>query len=110
MEAISLTALAVEQLEAARAAHSGRAAHTVRGGHDHFLRQTVIALADGQELGEHDNPGEATLQVLTGRVRLTAEGQSCDGAAGELIAIPPTRHSLLALQDAVVLLTVLADR
>jgi quercetin dioxygenase-like cupin family protein len=30
------------------------------------LRQTVIALAAGQTLDEHENPGEATLHVLHG--------------------------------------------
>ncbi len=32
------------------------------------------------------------------------------GSAGDLLAIPPARHSLDAVQDSVVLLTVLADR
>ena len=37
-------AVADEQLEIARSAHAGRSAHTIYGGHDHELRQTVIAL------------------------------------------------------------------
>ena len=44
MEKISLTALAREQLETARAASSGRSAHTVYGGHEHSLRQTLMAM------------------------------------------------------------------
>ena len=40
----SLTALADEQQALARTAHSGRAAHTVYGGHEHTLRQTLLAL------------------------------------------------------------------
>ena len=44
MNKISLTALAREHLEVARAASSGRSAHTVYGGHEHSLRQTLIAL------------------------------------------------------------------
>ena len=71
MNKISLTALAREHLEVARAASSGRSAHTVYGGHEHSLRQTLIALRAGSELDEHDANGEATLQVLHGRVRLT---------------------------------------
>ena len=48
MNKSSLTALAREQLELAKAAPSGRASKTVYGGHEHTLRQTVIALAEGQ--------------------------------------------------------------
>ena len=71
MNKTSLTALAREHLETARAASSGRSAHTVYGGHEHSLRQTLIALTAGSRLDEHDSPGEATLQVLHGRVSLT---------------------------------------
>ena len=45
MESISLIDMAEEKLTEARTAHSGRAAHTIHGGHDHELRQTVMALA-----------------------------------------------------------------
>ena len=45
MEKSSLTALAREQLELARGASSGRSSRTVYGGHEHVLRQTMIALA-----------------------------------------------------------------
>ncbi|CAN5456972.1 cupin domain-containing protein [soil metagenome] len=110
MEALSLSVVVDEQLAAARDAHSGRAAHTVHGGHDHFLRQTVIALIAGHELGEHQSPGEATLQVLRGRVRLTVGDDACEGSTGDYLVIPPARHALSAIEDSAVLLTVLADR
>ena len=45
---------------------------TVFGGREHDLRQTLIALVGGRSLGEHEAPGEATLQVVSGAVRLTA--------------------------------------
>lgn len=106
MEKFSLDAIAREQAKTAAAAASGRSAHTVYGGHEHALRQTVIALAAGAALDEHENPGEATIQVLRGRVRLTA-GQVCwDGRAGDLLVVPAARHALAAVEDAVVLLTV----
>ncbi len=57
-------------------------------------------------MGEHDSPGEATLQVIVGEVRLTAGADSWDGGAGDHLVIPPQRHDLAALTDAVVLLTV----
>ena len=73
MDTISLAALADEQLDKARAASSGRSAHTVYGGHEHALRQTLIALAAGRGLDEHESPVEATLQVLQGRLALAAD-------------------------------------
>jgi quercetin dioxygenase-like cupin family protein len=93
----------------ARQAHSGRAAHTIHGGHDHELRQTVLALAAGHELAEHDSPGEATLQVLRGHVRLSANTNVWEGKSGDFVTIPPDRHALGAIQDSVVLLTVVAQ-
>lgn len=109
MESLSLRQLADEQLEAARSSHSGRAAHTVHGGHDHQLRQTLIALAAGRDLSDHNSAGETTLQVLRGRVRLTTADDAWDGAAGDYLVIPHERHGLHAEEDTVVLLTVLAD-
>ncbi|EUA54443.1 hypothetical protein I553_1664 [Mycobacterium xenopi 4042] len=56
MESISLTDLAAQKLAEARQTNSGRAAHTLHGGHTHELRQTVMALLAGRELSEHDSP------------------------------------------------------
>jgi quercetin dioxygenase-like cupin family protein len=106
MKSSSLTQLIDEQLQKAREESSGRGAVTVYGGQEHDLRQTVIALADGQSLGAHESPGEATLQVLRGRVRLTAGDETWEGAEGDYVVIPPTRHDLTALTEAAVLLTV----
>lgn len=104
----SLTALAREQLELAGAATSGRSAHTVFGGREHLLHQTMIALTAGSMLDEHSNPGDATVHVLHGRVRLDSGGSSWEGASGHLIDVPDARHSLLAIEDSVVLLTVVS--
>ncbi|OBJ49180.1 cupin domain-containing protein [Mycobacterium sp. 1423905.2] len=107
MDSISLTNLAAEKLAEAGKSHSGRAAHTIHGGHTHELRQTVVALLADHDLSEHDSPGEATLQVLQGRVRLTAGDDTWEGQAGDYVAIPRQRHALHAVEDAVVMLTVL---
>src|SRR5215218_4029116 len=103
MEKISLTALARNQLEVARAASSGRSAQTVYGGHEHALRQTLMA---GSTMDDHESPGEATLEVLQGRVRVTNSTAGWDGTPGDLIVLPRERHGLRALEDSVVLLTV----
>lgn len=106
MEKLSLTAKARTTLDEARMSSNGRSAHTVYGGHEQTLRQTIIALTAGEGLAEHDSPGEATLQVLQGRVRLVCGEDSWDGAPGALLVIPDARHSLEADEDSVVLLTV----
>ncbi len=106
MQTYSLTSVSDEQLELARAASSGRSAVTLYGGREHDLRQTVIALAAGRELSEHESPGEATLQVLRGHVRLHADAETWEGEAGDYLLIPAQRHDLEAMSDSVVLLTV----
>lgn len=106
MKKMSLTALAREQVASAERASSGRAAHTVFGGHEHVLRQTVIALVAGQTLSEHNNPGEATVHVLHGRVRLTAGEDAWEGSGGDLIIVPDSSHALEAIETSTILLTV----
>ena len=101
-----MTALARELLEHATTTSSGRGADTVYGGHEHVLRQTVVALAAGRSLSEHENPGEATVQVLRGRVRLSTGDVAWEGAPGDLLVVPDGRHSLEAFEDSAVLLTV----
>lgn len=106
MESIRLRELVSHHLEKAAGASAGRSAQTVHGGQEHHLRQTLIALAGGRSLGEHESPGEATLQVLEGTVRLHAGGETWEGHAGDFVLIPPLRHDLEAVTDAAVLLTV----
>lgn len=102
----SLEALGRQLRRAAGGSDSGRAADTVHGGHEKALRQTVVALVAGRVLAEHENPGEASVLVLDGRVRMVAGEDSWEGRRGDLIIVPPTRHRLEAMTDATVLLTV----
>lgn len=110
MQKMSLDALAREHLKRAREASSGRSAETVYGGHERILRQTVVAMTAGTELADHVNPGEATVHVISGRVRLGAGEDVWEGRDGDLIVIPEARHNLEAVTDAVVLLTVAKHR
>lgn len=109
MDTLHLRDLAEEHLSRAAASSTGRSAHTVVGGAEHRLRHTVLALVAGRSLGEHMGPGEATLVVLRGTVELHAGAETQTGQEADLIVIPPVRHDLLAVTDAVVLLTVAVD-
>jgi quercetin dioxygenase-like cupin family protein len=106
MQKLSLDALARELLDRAASADGGRTAETVVGGHEKVLRQTVIAMVKDAALAEHANPGEASICVLHGRVLLTASDQTWEGREGDLLIVPDAPHSLQALQDSAVLLTV----
>ena len=107
MHATSLTDLAETQLAIAREASSGRSAATVFGGQEHDLRQTLIALAEGRALGEHEAPGEATLLVLRGRVRVESPDGDVEASTGNLWVLTHERHSVHAVEDSVFLLTTL---
>ena len=76
METPSLTVLTRQQLDLAENASSGRSSQTVYGGEGHLLRQTLIALAVGRMLAEHENPGEGPFM-------------SCMGAFGSVRATRP---------------------
>jgi len=106
MQKESLTALVRHHLEAARSSSSGRSAQTLYGGHEHVLRQTLVALRAGSTLDEHESPGEATLQVLHGRITLVAGKDRWNGSPGDLFFVPDRRHAVEAVEDSVVLLTV----
>ena len=78
-------------LDTARTSAHGRSAQLVV--HDGVLRQTVIALAAGTELAEHNSPHAASLQVLTGRVRVTGmEGPEV--RVGQLVLLTHQRHAV----------------
>ena len=70
------------------------------------LSQVLLVLLAGRELSEHENPGEAFLQVLRGRVRLSAGDREWTLGQDGHVTIPQRRHALTADEDSIVLLTV----
>lgn len=106
METAHLPDLADELLGVAHEATSGRAGRSIRSGRTLSLRQTVLALTQDNGIDEHEANGEATLQVLVGRVRLRWGSEAVELGAGDVIDIPEARHAVDALTDAAVLLTV----
>ncbi len=83
---------------------AGRAARTILSGP--VMRAVVIALGEGAELAEHDSPPAATLYVIRGKVTLVAGDRDQTVYPGQLVPIPPQRHSVHAHADSAILLTV----
>lgn len=106
MAKANVSALANEVLAEARQAGAGRAARTLTPGAGLPLTQTLLAMVEGVTLNEHENPGAATLHVLRGRIRLDAGTEVVELGEGDHTSIPPARHSVTSLSDAVALLTV----
>lgn len=99
-----LRTLTEDLLAAARTDPHGRSARLVV--HDGELRQTVIALVAGARLGEHSSPPAASLQALSGHVRVEVDDRvQQEVAAGGLWALTHERHAVVALEDSVLLLT-----
>lgn len=99
----NLDRLTETHLAKARTAEHERSAEILV--HDGPLRQTILALAAGVELGEHNSPPAASIQVLHGRVRVTALDGDVEVGIDELCVLTHDRHAVLALTDAVFLLT-----
>ncbi|MEV6901080.1 cupin domain-containing protein [Amycolatopsis sp. NPDC051372] len=103
---MNLITLAETHAGLAAQASSGRSAVTVHGGHEHALRQTVMALSEGEHLHEHEHHGgEATVLVLLGHIRLVTDTESQGAAPGDFLVLPERRHRIEAETDAAILFT-----
>ena len=73
------------------------------------LRHLAMAFDTGGGLPAHGNPGEATLRVLRGRMRLSWSSETGDheieARPGMLVRIPDATHRVEALEPSVMLLT-----
>lgn len=110
MDKISLEAKAHQLARQAAESSSGRAADTVFGGHDKQMRQTVLALRAGSRLAEHESPGEATLLVVSGHLRLISGETTWHGRDWDFLIVPDAPHSVEADTDAVFVLSVAIRR
>lgn len=106
MRKISIEALARQQLHAAIDADGGRAADTVYGGHEKTLRQTVIGVVKGTKLDSVNNHDDITVYVIAGRVKMFVAQDSWEGRSGDLLIVPPGRHTFEALEDSSLLMSV----
>lgn len=105
-EILQMEALIDEHLALAYTEHSGRSAITLMGDRGVALRQTLIAIAGGNQLHEHDSPGEATIYVLRGEATFTVGEREFAMGQGDYFVIPPVRHGVTAVTDCALLLSV----
>lgn len=75
---------------------------------DEKLNVTVFGFDAGEGLTEHQAAQAAVVQVLSGRLSFTADGEEVDAAPGFWLQMAPgTPHSLIAKEPAVMLLTLI---
>ncbi|HEX5369542.1 MAG TPA: hypothetical protein VFY10_09030 [Dehalococcoidia bacterium] len=102
---IDVDAEAQAVLDSARGEATGRAARTlVKEGP---LRVVLLGLKQGASLREHDADGPVSLHVLKGRVEIAVpQHQETLSEGRALVFASSVAHSVLALSDAVVLITI----
>ena len=65
-----------------------------------------LTLPKGRAIPTHHAPGEITVHCLEGRIAFTANGETRDVGAGQLIVLAAGEpHSLVGLEDSTVLVT-----
>ncbi len=70
-----------------------------------------LVVPRGREIPPHTAPGSLIVQCLAGRVELTALGKALELRGDQLLFLPAgERHSLKAIEDAVLLLTIVRER
>ncbi|GAA3676455.1 MULTISPECIES: cupin domain-containing protein [Yimella] len=106
MKTVRLDDVYPDERERAGESKVGRSALTLKGGGGQTLGQVLLTMNAGSQLADHNNPGEATLLVLSGEVTLGWADGSARLKAGEYTVIPQTKHRLDAHADSVVLLSV----
>ena len=75
---------------------------------DGDLDVTVFAFDAGEGLTEHTAARPAIVQVLTGRLQLTTEGEDVNAVPGTWIYMSPgAQHAIVAMEPTVMLLTLL---
>lgn len=102
-----VTRLAEEHLAIALEAPHGRSAVMIA--QDGALRQTILALRAGVELGEHNAPSAGTVFVLEGSITIVSAHGRITVSEDQLEPLPRERHSIEAAEDAVFLLTAVTE-
>ena len=76
---------------------------------DQGVNVTVFGFDGGEGLTEHKSARPAIVQVVSGRLRFTADADEMDAGPGFwLYMTPNTPHALVAVEPTVMLLTLLS--
>jgi quercetin dioxygenase-like cupin family protein len=74
------------------------------------MNVTVFGFDSGEELTEHQTGRVAVVQVLSGRLRFTVDGEQFELGAGSWLKMAPgTPHALIASERTVMLLTLVGS-
>ena len=74
------------------------------------INVTVFGFDAGEELTEHQAARAAVVQVLSGRLRFTVDGEELELAPGSWLHMTPgTPHSLVATEPSIMLLTLVGS-
>ena len=92
--------------------------HPARHGHRQMtifqrehITHVVFVFEEGGSLPEHSAPGLVTIHVHAGRLRVDEGGREHDLPAGRVLVLDPqVPHSVEALEESVMLLTVHVER
>lgn len=77
---------------------------------DENLNVTVFGFDESEELTDHQASRAAIVQVLTGRLRFTVDGEELDAGTGFWLHMAPgTPHSLVATEPTIMLLTLIGS-
>lgn len=109
-EPLDLARAASELLDEARGLAAGRSARTLTPGAGAPLKQTLLALTAGTQLEDHTAPGPTTLVGVAGTAILATQAGRLVLTEGVWTGCPRGQHSLEAVSDAVVLITVAPER
>jgi quercetin dioxygenase-like cupin family protein len=76
---------------------------------DEDVNVTVFGFDVGQGLTEHQAARAAVVQIVSGRMRFTADGEELDAGPGFWLHMAPgTPHALVATEPTVMMLTLLS--
>ena len=103
---LDLHTAAEELLVEASRLRAGRSARTLTPGSGSPLKQTLLALTAGQRLQEHVAPGPTTLIGIRGTCVLTHDHGAVTLTESVWASCPAGKHTLEAISDTVVLITV----
>lgn len=105
VELIDLTLEKQQLYESARTTVARRAGTTVYRGDG--VRQTLVVILAGEEMAEHESPQEGFVHVMEGKVRINGYERAWEIHSGQLLPVPPEKHSVTALEDSILTITVL---